>query len=80
MTVFRIYAFLKCSLCMIIQKELQQFVRGRSIFILQEGADIPSKVHWCAIRELTEYCASSTTIVGYDLVVSRKKLLITVSL
>ena len=31
-------------------------------------------VQWCATKELTKHCSSSTTVVGYHLVVSHTKL------
>ena len=39
-------------------------------------ADFPGGMHWCATKKLTEHCSSSTTVVGYDLVVSHTKLLL----
>ena len=44
----------------------------------RRGADFPRGGDWCATKELTEHCSSSVTVVGYDLVVSHTKLLLTV--
>ena len=38
-----------------------------------DSADLPMGIHGCATKELTEHCSSSTTVVGYDLVVSHTK-------
>ena len=44
----------------------------------RRGTDFPRGVHCCATKELTEHFSSSTTVVGYVLVVSHTKLLLTV--
>ena len=44
----------------------------------RRGADFPSGMRLWATKELIEHSPSSTAIVGYDLVVSHTKLLLTV--
>ena len=41
----------------------------------RRGADFSMGVPWCANKELTKHCLSSTTIVSYDLVVAHNKSL-----
>ena len=54
-----------------LSKELENGIN----FHLTGGVQIfLGGVHWCATKELTEHCSSSTTVVGHDLVVSHIKL------
>ena len=76
LVLLRATPFLSCFLRYSRQKNVlgtgaDQFSSDRT------GADFPRGEHWCATKELTKHC-SSTTVVGYDLIVSRTKLLLTV--